>query len=111
MAKQKIPYTFKDEHELYTAYMPYLKNGGLFIKTDQDFNFGDVVELEITFFEEEQPKTITGKIIWHAATGVQNKFPVGIGVQFQGQKAQEINDLILKHLEKFTDLEAVTDTM
>ena len=35
--------TIKDKSALYAAYMPYVKNGGLFIPTNKTYQLGDEV--------------------------------------------------------------------
>jgi len=34
--------SIKDKHSLYAAFMPYVKNGGLFIPTNKAYSLGDV---------------------------------------------------------------------
>lgn len=38
---------FHSEHDLYIAYMPFLKEGGLFIRTAKHFELGAEVELNV----------------------------------------------------------------
>lgn len=111
MAKQKIIHAFKDLHALYMAHMPFLKNDGLFIKTNQDIAYGDMVELEITFFDEKQPKIFEGKVVWKTFADAHGVFNVGVGVQFEGGQVRQAKDLIRKYLANFTELGASTDTM
>jgi len=103
MVKQKISCEFKDKHSLYMAYMPFIKQGGLFIETEQDLDFNGIVQLEILLLEEKQPKIIRGKVIWKIFPGAQSSFRVGVGVQFEGEEAKKINDLIREHLARFAD--------
>lgn len=111
MDKQKITCKFKDVRELYDAYMPFLKKGGLFVRTDKEFNLGDKVELEIFFFEGEHPKVINGKVIWLTFPDMQKFSPAGIGVQFEVEDCKDMNNLIHKYLAGFTNLESATYTM
>lgn len=103
MVRQKISCEFKDQHSLHLAYMPFVKGGGLFIDTDQDLNFNDIVQLEVLLLEEKRPIIIYGKVIWKVFPGAQSAFRVGVGVRFEGKEAKEINDLILKYLARSTD--------
>lgn len=111
MAKVRIACTFKGVRELYVAYMPFLKKGGLFVRTSKEFNLGDDVELEMFFFDEETPKIIGGKVVWRTFPDMQRLSHAGIGVQFEGELSKDVNDLIRKYLGSFTDLESATDTM
>jgi type IV pilus assembly protein PilZ len=103
MVRQKISCEFKDKHSLYIAYMPFIKQGGLFVETEQDLDFNDIVQLEILLLEEKQPRIIRGKVIWKVFSGAQSAFRVGVGVQFEGEEAKEINDLIREHLTRVAD--------
>ena len=38
--------TIKDKSALYAAYMPFVKNGGLFIPTNKAYNLGDEVFMQ-----------------------------------------------------------------
>jgi len=110
MAKQKITCAFKEVKSLYMAHMPFLKNGGLFIRTDQEIDYGSEVDLEVTFFDEKSPQIFEGKVVWKTFADSQG-FPAGVGVQFKDEQALQANDLIRKYLVNFTDLESATDTM
>ena len=46
--------TIKDKSALYAAYMPFLDGGGLFIPTNDKYNFGDEVFLLLSLIDEPE---------------------------------------------------------
>jgi type IV pilus assembly protein PilZ len=74
--------TIKDKSALYAAYMPYIKNGGLFIPTNKAYSLGDEVFMLLTLMEETEKIPVAGKIVWVTPKGAQGNRASGIGVQF-----------------------------
>lgn len=72
----------KDKGALYNAYMPYLKQGGIFVPTPKRYFLGDEVFLLLTLPESGEKLPVAGKVVWVTPTGAQGNRPAGIGVQF-----------------------------
>jgi type IV pilus assembly protein PilZ len=81
--------TIKDKGALYAAYMPFVKNGGLFIPTNKDYKLGDEVFMLLKLMEESEKLPIVGKVIWITPKGAQGNRVAGIGVQFAGDQDGE----------------------
>lgn len=75
----------KDKGALYVAYMPFVKNGGLFIPTPKEYRLGDEVFLLLTLMESTERIPVAGKVVWVTPKGAQGKRAQGIGVQFSTQ--------------------------
>jgi type IV pilus assembly protein PilZ len=73
---------FQSDHELYISYMPFLKEGGLFIRTAEPYELGAQVELNILLPDSLEPSFVKGEVCWLTPVGAQNGTPVGIGVSF-----------------------------
>jgi type IV pilus assembly protein PilZ len=74
--------------------MPFVKpEGGLFIPTKKEFSSGDKLSLLLTVIDEEKFEII-GKVNWITPKGVPGAKAQGIGVQFEGNKAKELNNKI-----------------
>jgi Tfp pilus assembly protein PilZ len=62
--------TIKDKAVLYSAYMPFLSNGGLFVPTNKAYDIGDEVFMLLTLMDEPEkipPKPMPRlKIAWRA---------------------------------------------
>ena len=72
----------KDKAGLYNAYMPYLKNGGIFVPTPKRYFLGDEVFLLLTLPESSERLPIAGKVVWVTPAGAQGNRPAGVGVLF-----------------------------
>lgn len=88
----------KDKAALYVAYMPFVKNGGLFIPTQKEYRLGDEVFMLLTLLDDPERIPVAGKVVWVTPRGAQNKRPQGVGVQFStqdnGQTQQKIEGLL-----------------
>lgn len=74
--------TIKDKSVLYAAYMPFIKNGGLFIPTNKNYRLGDEVFMLLSLMEEPEKIPVAGKVIWTTPKGAQGNRAAGVGVQF-----------------------------
>jgi len=77
--------TIKDKAVLYAAYMPFVKNGGMFIPTGKSYKLGDEVFMLLSLMEEPEKIPVAGKVIWVTPRGAQGNRAAGIGVQFTDQ--------------------------
>ncbi len=79
--------TIKDKAVLYAAYMPFLRNGGLFVPTNKTYHIGDEVFMLLSLMDEPEKIPIAGKVVWITPPGAQGNRQAGIGVQFSEQDA------------------------
>jgi type IV pilus assembly protein PilZ len=77
--------TIKDTSALYLAYMPFVRNGGLFIPTNSSYRLGDEVFMLLTLMDEPEKLPVAGRVVWMTPRGAQGKRIAGIGVQFSEQ--------------------------
>ena len=75
----------KDKGSLYAAYIPFVKNGGLFIPTSKQYSLGDEVFMLLSLMDSKERLPVAGKIIWVTPQGAQSNKAAGIGVQFSKQ--------------------------
>ena len=71
----------KDKAALYSAYMPFVKNGGIFVPTPKRYFLGDEVFLLLTLPDSSERLPVAGKVIWVTPAGAQGNRTAGIGVQ------------------------------
>lgn len=88
--------TIKDQNVLYAAYMPFVKNGGLFIPTGKPYKLGEEVFLLLNLMDEPDKIPVAGTVIWITPKGAQGNKTAGIGVQFNDQ-----DDTAKKKIETF----------
>ncbi|GAA5128664.1 PilZ domain-containing protein [Alloalcanivorax gelatiniphagus] len=77
--------SIKDKAALYSAYMPFITNGGLFIPTDKDYQLGEEIFLLLNVMDEPDKIPVAGKVVWITPQGAQGNRTAGIGVQFSDQ--------------------------
>ncbi len=89
----------KDKNALYMAYMPFLKDGGLFIPTNKTYQLGDEVFMLINLMDETTRLAVAGKVVWITPKGAQgSNRATGIGIQFSGQNKTEVRTKIDTYL-------------
>ena len=103
--------TIKDKSALYAAYMPFVKNGGLFIPTNKSYKLGDEVFMLLTLMDETEKLPIAGKIIWITPKGAQGARAAGIGVQFSEQDGGVGRNKIENYLAGALKADRPTHTM
>ncbi|NIJ68093.1 PilZ domain-containing protein [Xanthomonas sp. 60] len=102
----------KDKAGLYSAYMPFVKNGGVFVATPKRYFLGDEVFLLLTLPESSERLPVAGKVIWVTPVGAQGNRPAGIGVQLaDGQEGEAVRHRIETLLAGMTSSEKPTATM
>jgi type IV pilus assembly protein PilZ len=74
--------SIKEKAALYAAYMPYLKNGGIFVPTNRTYQLGDEVYLILTLLDDPAKIPVAGKVVWVSPSGGGAAKTPGIGVQF-----------------------------
>ena len=77
--------TIKDKSVLYAAYMPFIKNGGLFIPTSKQYQLGDEVFMLLKLMDEPEKIPVVGKVVWVTPKGAQGNKVAGVGVQFNDE--------------------------
>lgn len=108
---QVLPLMLLDQRAIYAAYMPFIKDAGLFVRTDKTFQLGDEVFILLKLLDEPDKIMIQGKVVWITPLGAENKRPPGIGVQLTGANAKEVRNKIDTYLAGFTPPEEGSDTL
>ncbi|PIE43071.1 MAG: pilus assembly protein PilZ [Gammaproteobacteria bacterium] len=85
--------TIKDKAVLYAAYMPFIKNGGLFIPTTKSYQLGNEVFLLLNLMDEVEKIPVAGKVVWITPKGAQGNRAAGIGVQFNDDSEHARNKI------------------
>ena len=103
--------TIKDKAVLYAAYMPFLKNGGLFIPTNRQYKINDEVFMLLNLMEETEKIPVAGKVVWVTPKGAQGNRAAGIGVQFNGDDDSVARDKIENYLAGALQSDRPTHTL
>lgn len=108
---EALEHRIASKEELAAACMPFIKNGGLFIKTSAIYNLDDQLNISLKLIDEPTAITFTGKVVWITPKHEQNQLPEGIGVQFSEEESEKIRTYIKDILpEAFSNIN-LTDTM
>ncbi|MCB1886955.1 MAG: PilZ domain-containing protein [Rhodocyclaceae bacterium] len=67
---------------LYAAYMPFLKNGGMFVPTTKAYQLGDEVFMLLQLMDDPAKHPVAGQVVWITPQGAQGNRTIGIGVHF-----------------------------
>lgn len=72
---------YRDRASLYAAYMPFLKNGGIFVPSTRPCELGDEVFLLLTLMQDDTRYPVAGTVAWITPEG-SARHTAGIGIRF-----------------------------
>jgi len=110
MILESLYLEFVTEKDLYQSYMPFLKQGGLFVRTAELFDLGTEVLLEVILPDSLETSEIKGVICWLTPLGAQNGTPAGIGISFV-EDPDNIKNQIEKAIARFLNSSEPTLSM
>lgn len=67
---------------LQAVYMPYIRNGGLFLPVTGRYDTGDRLFVVLRLLEESRATAVVAQVVWLAPPGCHGPHRPGIGVQF-----------------------------
>ena len=102
--------TIRDKAVLYAAYMPFVRDGGLFVPTTKQYQVGDEVFMLLTLMDDPEKIPVAGRVVWITPRGAQSNRAAGIGVQFIGDD-HTANQRIEAYLAGILESEKPTHTM
>lgn len=102
--------SIKDLAVLYSAYMSFVDNGGLFIPTKKYYELGDEVFILLSLMEEAERIPLACTVVWLTPAGSQGGRAQGIGVKFN-DKDNPARPKIEKYLTGMLSSDRVTHTM
>lgn len=106
-----LSFAIKDKNALYAAYMPFVKNGGLFIPTNKRYQLGDELFLLLQLMQESERIPVAGKIVWITPIGAEGNRAVGVGIQFSDQDKGIARRKIEEYLAGALESDRGTHTM
>ncbi len=104
--------SINEKSALYEAYMPFIKNGGLFVPTKKAYKLGDDVFVLLSLMDEKEKIPFSGKVVWITPKGAQGNRVTGIGVQFaEDQSGTSVRNKIETYLAGALKSDRHTHTM
>jgi len=101
----------KDKGSLYSAYISFFKNGGIFIPTNKDYKLGDEVFILLTLMDETEKMPVVGQVAWINPKGIQGHGIPGVGVHFVEKDCEVVRGKIETYLAGTQKSERMTHTM
>ncbi|WAJ71023.1 PilZ domain-containing protein [Catenovulum adriaticum] len=83
---EELTVEFNNVHVLYKCYMSFLKEGGLFVVTNRQYDLGHSLAINVLLPEEESHFVVTGKVAWLNPSASHSNAPQGIGIAFIDDK-------------------------
>ena len=98
-----VQLVIKEKGELYAAYIPLFKDGGIFIATNRDYKLADDVYILLTLPDETQRYPVTGKVAWITPAQTAGNQVQGVGVRFPADEKSRalkarIEEILGSHL-------------
>lgn len=101
----------KDRPALHAAYMPFVKNSGLFVPTSKPYQLGDELFLLVQLLDQPERIPVAGKVIWITPQGAEGNRVAGVGIQFNVQDQQDIRQAFEQCLAEGTEPQGPTHTL
>jgi type IV pilus assembly protein PilZ len=101
----------RDKGSLYKAYMPFVRNGGIFLPVQRQFSLGEEVFVLLNIQETGENLPVSGRVVWVTPRGAQANRSVGVGIQFSDMDKGETKSKIEKLLAGAVGSDRVTHTM
>ena len=89
-----VDLVYRDEDALRQAYFNFIKGGGLFFSSTQNYSMKDVVFLRVLLPEDQAPTLIRSTVVWVAHPDLFNETAQEIGVQLQGSEGLFVQNRI-----------------
>lgn len=100
----------RDLGVLYASYMPFIKNGGLFVPTRRVHKLGDEIFILLHLLDEPERIPVVGKVVWITPREAESHRPQGVGIQFEELEGLALKDRIEVYLADFKDSDRPTQT-
>ncbi len=85
-----VSLSYPDKKSLQKAYMPFLKNGGLFLPTSTQRDMNEEIFLLVTLPEADKPIPVPGTVVWKTPSGAADGKPQGVGIEFKGREGNSL---------------------
>jgi type IV pilus assembly protein PilZ len=109
--QRMLSFAIKDKAALHAAYMPFVRNGGLFIPTSKHYSLGDELFLLLQLMDEKERIPVAGKVVWITPLGAEGNRQAGVGIQFSEQDKGDARRKIEEYLAGSLEADRHTHTM
>jgi len=106
-----ISFSITDRGALYSSYMSFVQNGGVFVPTTRNYEMGDKVFMLLKLMDDHSVVPVRGSVVWVTPAGAQGNKAPGIGVQFSEGDNGDTKSSIEQHIAAALQGERPTQTM
>ena len=106
-----IAFSITDRGALYSSYMQYVTNGGVFVPTARAYDIGDSVFVLLRLMDDATPFALEAEVVWVTPAGAQGNKAPGIGLQFSDTNKADAKTAIEQHLGGTLKSDRPTQTM
>jgi type IV pilus assembly protein PilZ len=107
-----IQFTLKDLPGLAAAYIPILKDGGLFVPTNRNYLLGDSVYVLLTLPDDPQRYPVAAKVAWVTPANSTAGRARGVGIRFaHDEMSAALKSRIEAALSNFVSTDNVSQTI
>lgn len=85
-----IQLVFREKGALYAAYIPSLREGGVFVPTSRDYRLGEDIYLLLTLPDDPQRYPVAGKVVWLTPANASGGRTQGVGVCFPADEKSRV---------------------
>lgn len=100
-----------DVKDLKKYYMPFINNGGIFIRTKDQHALNTKISLDLTLPQDPEEFHVEGTVVWINPEFAQQNREQGIGIQFESKNRRILIDKIEKLLAGVSSQEDRSATM
>ncbi len=93
-AMGQLSMAISDKAALHACYMPFIKDGAIFVPTTERFGLHHDVVLQLRLVEEGKKLVISGRVIWISTGMGQRGTSPGVGLQFTGEHRLRVKQFI-----------------
>ncbi|MEN9500768.1 MAG: hypothetical protein RI964_53 [Pseudomonadota bacterium] len=90
----QLSMAISDKAALHACYMPFIKDGGIFVPTTERFGLHHEVVLQLRLVEEGKKLVISGRVVWISTGMGQRGTSPGVGLQFVGDHRLRVKQFI-----------------
>ncbi|HAZ60403.1 MAG TPA: pilus assembly protein PilZ [Gammaproteobacteria bacterium] len=101
----------RDKSSLLKAYMPFVKNGGIFLPVQREFTLGEEVFVLLAIQATGENLPVSGRVVWITPRGAQANRTPGAGIQFSDMDKGETRSKLEKLLAGSLNSDTATHTM
>jgi len=106
-----VSFSITDRGALYSSYLSFVNNGGLFVPTARTYALGDRIFLLLKVMDDDSLVPLTSTVVWVTPAGAQGNKTPGIGVQFSDDDNGATRKVIENHLAANLTGDRPTQTM